>query len=237
MEDKSRTLPHDFLMPFLRVLFCISILELLNLWCPDPPWLRKDVEFLNPVTAGWGSALAGLPIRLSTPTTCRWVWGTRCSLLAAVCPQMGSQAKEHPMLDWATRGIRNAPILPSSLCSLTTGRTVWAARLQRTSNTWAKQSPLSKAAKCILNCRAELQASSAVAFISTPRSTRLPRWLLCWVRKRRTKVTHFFFLCVVAKSFSTFFTLSSFWAVWDWLLRTNPVSWLLKSHKRGKKAP
>lgn len=123
MEDNSRTCPLscDFSMPFLRVLFCISILDLLNLWCPDPPWLRKDAEFMNPMTAGWSSALAGLLISLSTPTTCRWVWEARCSPLGAVSPQMGSQAEEHPMLDRATWGIRNA-LYPPQLIVFTDNR-------------------------------------------------------------------------------------------------------------------
>lgn len=47
MEDNSRIGPiaHDFSMPFLRLLFCISRLDLLNLQCPDPLWLRKATVY------------------------------------------------------------------------------------------------------------------------------------------------------------------------------------------------
>lgn len=58
----------------------------------------------------------------------------------------------------------------------------------------------------------------------------------CAGLEREDQKWHPFFLSDVAKSFSTFFTLSSVWVVRDWPLLTNPVSWLLKSHKRGKKA-
>lgn len=128
--------------------------------------------------------------------------------------------------------------LSRSLHSLITGRAIWAAHLQRTLNTSAKQSQFSKAAKCILNCRAEWQASSAVTFICTPGSVRLSlsRYLSCWVRKRRLKMRSFF-LPHVAKSFSSSFILSSSWTVSDWLLLTNPVSWLSAEKPQEGKSP
>lgn len=191
--------------------------------------------------AGGSSALAELLIRLWTPTACHWGWEARRSLLGAASPQTGSHAEDHPTLDRATRGICPPEhamllILSRSLHSLTTGRAIWAAHLQRTSNTSAKQSQFSKAAMCILNCRAELQASSAVAFICTPRSVGLSRCLSCWLRKKRLKM-RFFFLPHVAKSFSNSFILSSSWTVWDWLRLTNPVTWLSAEKPQEGKSP
>lgn len=130
-----------------------------------------------------------------------WVWEVGWSPLGAVNPQMGSHTEDHPMLDWATWGIclpmrAMHLILSSSLHSLTTGRTIWAVQLQMTSNAWAKQSPFSKATKCILNYHDELQASSAFTFIGTPRSMRSSHCLSSWVRKRQLTWRPFFlFLC------------------------------------------
>lgn len=66
MEDNPRIgpIPHEFSMLVLRLLFCISRLDLLNLWCPDHLWLRKATGFMNSMRAGRSPALAELLIRL-----------------------------------------------------------------------------------------------------------------------------------------------------------------------------
>lgn len=177
-------------MLFLRLLLCISRLDLLNLRCPDPLWLRKATEFMNPMRPGGSPDLAGLLIRLSAP---RVPLSTGGQMLSAGCSKSSVG-----VLRWRpSHGQHGAPACPSVQCTPSFPAHCihwqqWAVQLQMTSNTRAQQSPFSKAANCILNCCAELQASSAVTFICTPKSVRLSCWLSCWVRKRRLKMRPFF---------------------------------------------
>lgn len=153
MEDNFRIglISRDFSMTFMRFLFCISRLDLLNLWCPDPLWLRKATELMNPMRAGRSPALAGLLVRPSTPP-CVTEFGRSDALLWVQWVLRGGlRLKNVPWWDWATWGTC-LPVPSSSLYSLTTGRRIWGVQPQRTARTWAKQSPFSRAAKRVFHC-------------------------------------------------------------------------------------